>query len=378
MWPFYANRQYQVLNEIEISRAALEHNHQALQAAQPQAQIVPVLKSNAYGHGLTAVAPIFDSLGAPFLAVDSLYEAYELAKAKVKTPILILGYTAPVNLTVKKVPFSFVVYDLEVAQALNRYQPGCEVHLFVDTGMNREGVPVEELPAFVAKLKKLNNLKIVGLTSHFADADNPTDTSMTRDQLAAYRQAVQICEAQGVRFQWKHLAASGGAYKVSVPDLNVIRAGLASYGWSPLSAADPRTQDIELQPALSFTSTLVQIKSVPAGAKVGYNATYTTTRPTILGLIPAGYYEGVDRRLSNQGLMTIKGQLCPIVGRVSMNMTAIDITGVEHPQVGDKVMVYSREKEAPNSIAAAAQVAGTIPYELLVHLAESVRRTVVD
>jgi alanine racemase len=291
---------------------------------------------------------------------------------------LILGYTAPVNLTVKKVPFSFVVYDLEVAQALNRYQPGCEVHLFVDTGMNREGVPVEELPAFVAKLKKLNNLKIVGLTSHFADADNPTDTSMTRDQLAAYRQAVQICEAQGVRFQWKHLAASGGAYKVSVPDLNVIRAGLASYGWSPLSAADPRTQDIELQPALSFTSTLVQIKSVPAGAKVGYNATYTTTRPTILGLIPAGYYEGVDRRLSNQGLMTIKGQLCPIVGRVSMNMTAIDITGVEHPQVGDKVMVYSREKEAPNSIAAAAQVAGTIPYELLVHLAESVRRTVVD
>lgn len=376
MWPFSA-REYQVLNEIRVSVAALRANHQLLQEVHPEAQIVPVLKSNAYGHGLTTVASIFDEVGAPFLAVDSLYEAYELQKVGVKTPILIMGYTMPANLSVKKVPFSFVVYDLELARALNHSQPGCQVHIFVDTGMSREGVPLTELAGFIEELKKLSKLRLVGLTSHLADADNPASAEMTRAQVDTFRQALKIGEAAGLQFQWKHLSASGGAYKLNLPELNMIRAGLASYGWSPLSGADEQAAKVTLQPALEFVSTLVQVKHVPAGTRVGYNATYTTTKETVLGLVPAGYYEGVDRRLSNQGLMMVKGQACPILGRVSMNMTTIDITGVENPQVGDQVTIYSRDLITPNSLAAAAQLAGTIPYELLVHLAESVRRTVV-
>lgn len=376
MWPFSSRSEYQVLNEVHIRADALRANHQALQAFHPEAQIVPVLKSNAYGHGLTTVGPIFDSLRAPFLAVDSLYEAYELHKAGIRTPLLIMGYTAPSNLAVKRLPFAFVVYDLEIARALNQFQPGAEVHLFVDTGMNREGIPLNQLPAFITELKKLSHLQVRGITSHLADADNPTSEHMTTDQLTAFRQALTICEQAGVPIQWRHLSASGGAYKLKAPELNMIRAGLASYGWSPLSQVDNYASSLTLQPALEFVSTLVQIKTVPAGTKVGYNATYTTTKKTVLGLLPAGYYEGVDRRLSSKGVVIVKGQACPILGRVSMNMTTIDVTGVENPQVGDRAIIYSRELVAPNSVAAAAELAGTIPYELLVHLAESVRRTV--
>src|SRR5688572_21384100 len=137
MWPF-TPRPYQALNQVTVSEAALRANHQALQAAHPEAQIVPVLKSNAYGHGLTTVAPVFDSFNAPFLAVDSLYEAYALHKINIHTPILIMGYTVPINLKVKKLPFAYAIYDIEMARALNQYQAGCEVHIFVDTGMNRE------------------------------------------------------------------------------------------------------------------------------------------------------------------------------------------------------------------------------------------------
>src|SRR3972149_6253295 len=174
---------YRHLNQVQVSKTALEHNHRALQQFHPEAKICHVLKSNEYGHGLKQVAPIFNSFGSPFLVVDSLFEAYELYKLGVRTRILILGYTDPVNFKVKKLPFHVAVFNLELAKVLNHYQPDCSVHIFVDTGMSREGVPLAELRAFMKELKKLSNLTVAGLASHFADSDNPRSTAFVEAQV---------------------------------------------------------------------------------------------------------------------------------------------------------------------------------------------------
>jgi alanine racemase len=370
-------RKYQHLNKIFVIELALRHNHQTLQNFHPEAKIVPVLKSNAYGHGLTLVAPIFDDLNPTFLTVDSLYEAYELVKLKVKSQILILGYTHPDNFSVKRLPFHITVFDLEVARSLNIYQRNCKVHIFVDTGMCREGIPLNELRNFIQEIKKMTNLEIVGLASHFADADNPSDDSFAQKQLANYKKALQILEEEGITPQYRHISASAGAFKIKDGTCNMIRAGLASYGINPLETSDLSHNQLSLKPALLFTSTLAQIKTVSNGDRIGYNGTFIVKESMKIGLLPLGYYEGVDRRLSNKGSVLINGTVCPILGRVSMNMTTVDLSDVKNPKVGDEVIIYSDNQSDVNSLINSAKTAGSIPYELVVHLAESVRREVI-
>ncbi len=369
-------RKYQHLNKILVSRSALEHNYRVLADLNPNLQIAPVLKSNAYGHGLKLVASIFDKLNPPFFMVDSLYEAYEIRKLKLKTPVLIMGYTHPNNLKIKRLPFHFAVFDLDTARALNSKQRNCPVHLFIDTGMHREGVMPGELPGFLSELKKLTNLRLVGLASHLADADSTTGARFTEKQLQVFEDALEVVRAHGFDPQWRHVQASAGVMTAKHPALNVARAGLVCYGLSPLSSA--RAGKITLRPALTFTSTLAQIKMLKKGDIVGYNRTYRCASDMTVGLVPAGYYDGVDRRLSNVGVISVEGVECPILGRVSMNMTVIGLDGVRNPRLGQKATIYSNDPSAGNSLASAAARCNTIPYDLLVHLAESIRREVVE
>lgn len=369
-------KKYQHLNKVFVSSSAIRHNYKTLQDYHPEAQICPVLKSNAYGAGLVQTAHIFDSLGAPFLVVDSLYEAYKLYKQKVKTPILILGYTIPENFKVKRLPFVYGVYDLEVAKALNTYQPGAAIHIFVDTGMTREGVQIEHLDKFVKELKKLKKLRIEGLASHFAEADNAKSFAKTKQQVENFKQAYEILKSNGIDPKWRHISASAGAFKLHDEVFTMIRVGKAMYGVSPLELVDPFYKKLKLEGVLSFESTIAQIKSIKKGTEVGYSFTYKTPKDMNIAILPAGYYEGVDRRLSNKGVVQVNGRYCPIIGRVSMNMTAIDVTTV-NCKVRDKVVIYSNKTEDKNSIYNTAITAGTIPYEIVVHIAESVRREVV-
>jgi len=369
MFSIFKRKPYHHLNKILIDERALISNHQTLKKLHPESKIAPVLKSNAYGHGLTTVASIFDKLNAPFLIVDSLYEAYELYKKNIKTPILIIGYTDPRNYAVKPLPFHYSVFDLETAQALNKYQPGSSIHIFVDTGMSREGVRIDNLPNFIKEIQKLKNIKVEGLVSHFADADNPTDASFTKKQLNNYHQALQIFNDHGIDPKWKHISASAGAFKVENKTFNLIRAGLVSYGVSPF---DENIK--QLKPSLTLQSTIIQIKQLQKGDLVSYSLTYQAPSDMTVGILPAGYYEGVDRRLSNRGVVKIKNKYCPIVGRVCMNLTIIDLSKVKNPKVGDKVEIYSTDTTAENSVFNLAKTAQTIPYKLLTGLADSIRR----
>src|SRR5258706_8928512 len=216
--------------------------------------------------------------------------------------------------------------------------------------MHREGVTLDDLPEFLSKLKKYKNINFVGLCSHFADSDNPTSSKFTESQIKQFKHALDIVNQNGFFPQWKHLSASAGSFKIKDPLLNMIRVGKAHYGINPLADNDPCKNRIKLTPVLEFSTTLAQIKRVPKGSFVGYSLTHRTKKTATLGLLPAGYYEGIDRRLSNNGFVKIRDVFCPIVGQVSMNMTVIDISKLVNPQIGEKVIIYSSELSDINSI----------------------------
>lgn len=365
-------RRYRRLNTVAISKSALLHNYEYLTKSSGM-KIAPVLKSNAYGHGLVEVARIMDTVNAPFLCIDSIYEAYHCLKAKIKTPLLIMGYIHPESLHVKKLPFSYAVYGYEMLEGIARYQPHAGIHIFVDTGMHREGVLLNELSQFVTRAKELN-LKIEGVMSHFAMADKPDDVD-TKMQVANFKKAQDILNEQKIFPQWVHLAASSGILNTKrYPGHigNMGRAGIALYG------IDPENKNLQLKPVLELKTSVVQIKEVQEGKKVGYDFTFTASENIKVAVLPIGYNDGVDRRLSNKGFVEIKGVLCSVLGRVSMNITAIDVTKISDIKVGDEVVIYSSNPNSKNSITQSAVMCGTIAYELLVHVFPSTKRIVID
>ncbi|MBI2600152.1 alanine racemase [Candidatus Daviesbacteria bacterium] len=372
--------EYQTLNRIEVSKENLLDNFRYLSKLNPKLKIAPVVKSNGYGHGILEVSKALSSTSdverkIPFLCVDSLFEAYQLLKAKITLPILIMGFTDPENLKVKKLPFCYAVYNLELARVLNDYQTNCKVHIFVDTGMGREGVPLEQLPKFLLELKQLKNLKIEGLMSHLASSESKHD-KLFLNQIKSFKKAQAICKRMGIKPKWLHIAASGSIInpetrKIVASVSNLVRAGLALYGYSGASS------DRNLQPALKLTSKLTQIKNIKKGEKVGYDGTYLAKQNMLIGILPIGYYDGVDRGLSNKGIVMIDSTVCPIIGRVSMNLTTIDLSKVKNPMTDQQVTVYSDNKQNKNSIENAAKICKKIPYEILVNLAASTKRVVV-
>lgn len=404
---------YHPLNKITVSQKNLLFNYQYLSSINNSIKVCPVLKSNAYGHGTAQVAKVLDHVDAPFLCVDSLYEAYELLKVKVKTPVLIMGYIDPVNLKVKRLPFSYAVYDPSLLEVIDRYQHGAGIHIKVDTGMHRLGIPINELDDFLNQLKKFKNIHVEGLMSHFADADNPND-DLTQLQINNFKKAIEILAQNGFNPKWKHIANSDGLLDIDgklLSDIsNMARVGIASYGihsagntYSDFSTSvilsredegsqqkpkrDSSVSDLrripqndsqrQLKPVLTLTSQIVQIKTVNKGERVGYGGTFSAKSGLTLAILPIGYNDGVDRRLSNIGFVTINGVACPIVGRVSMNITAVDISKVKNAKVGQEVVVFSDNPSDPNSIENAAKLCDTIPYDLLVKLHPSIRRETI-
>lgn len=200
---------YHPLNKIEISSLFLLHNYTYLSSLNPSLKVVPVLKSNAYGHGIIQVASILDKVQAPFFAVDSIYEAYELVNAGVKTKIFIMGYVDPENLKVKQLPFSYAVYNEEQLSVISEYQKGAGVHIKFDSGMHRLGVTIDELPEFLELFHRYRSVRVEGFMSHFAESEHP-HSDLTKMQITNYRKALTMLEDYAIRPQWKHFGNSAG------------------------------------------------------------------------------------------------------------------------------------------------------------------------
>lgn len=364
----FGRKNYRNLNTLHVFKAALKHNLNLYKKTCPEQAVCPVLKSNAYGHGLTLVAKALDDEKAPFFIVDSLYEAYELKKARIKTPILIIGCTHPDNLKGRRLPFHFSVFNKESADVFAKM--GTPVHIKVETGFSRMGFSLEELRDHLPSFKK-NKLNIEGIYTHFADADNP-ENKKTEDQMKRFQEAVTLVKEAGFNPKWIHCGNSAGAPKINNSGTNMMRLGLCLYGIPVLEPSDAFYIE-GLQPALELESTLVSIKTLQKGETVSYNGTFTADKDMTIGVVPVGYYEALPRTLSNKGFIEVNGTQCPILGRVCMNMCMIDLSHAE-AKLFDPVIVYSRITAQKNSVLNQSATAEMIPYELLVHISESVAR----
>lgn len=357
-------KDYQTLNTVRVSKSALLHNLEHYRKKLPGQAICPVLKSNAYGHGLELVAQAWDRKNCPFFVVDSLYEAYKLEAARIKTPILILGYTKPENLEGRRFKFHFTASDLEGARHLAKL--GVPVHLELDTGFNRMGFSLEQLKEQLDELKRLK-LKVVGVFTHFADADNPSDASFTKAQKDRFKEGVRLIQDAGFKPKWIHTGGSGSNLKVEFPLINMRRIGIELYGHSPYDDAGKQLIQ-ELKPALEFSSSIIALRDLKKGDKVGYGCTFEAHKDMKIAVLAAGYYEGLPRSLSNQS---------EFVGRICMNHCMIDASTLKQPKLGDPYVLYSRDPNSPKHVYARAKAAQCLNYELLVRLSESVRRELV-
>lgn len=374
--------EYQTLNEITINSSALINNYNYFQKNNPQCHICPVLKSNAYGHGLLQTAQIIDKhfKDTPYIMVDSLYEAYELYKQDIKTPIMIMGYTDPQNYHIwKKLPFTFTVYDVDSLKTLNKHQPNAKIHIKLDTGMCRLGLQKKDISEFITTLKKYPNLKIEGIYSHLSQASDPQKITFTNRQIKLFKEMVSVFERSGFNFKYKHIAATAGASIIQDPYFNLIRLGLGFYGYSPFGThtKETRTQKLFLKPALNFTSRLALIKQIKAGSQVSYGDSYLTKQDELIGIITAGYYEGIPYSLSNRASFLIQNTNCPIAGNINMNMTIIKIPRTINVKIGDRVTIISSNINNPCSAYKLCTTLNIPIHTLICSLHPSIRRKII-
>jgi alanine racemase len=318
---------------LEISKSALDHNSAHYKALiGNHNKLAVVIKGNGYGHGLSTIATLCDQNPAiDWLCVAQLSEA--LLIDTINKPILVLGYSdTDLSLAVNK-KIDFMVDNLEYAEKLNtigkKYNHQFGVHIKVDTGLSRIGVLPTYAYTFIKQLQNLPYLFINGIYSHFASSDkNP---AFTNDQLQQLIDVIHDLIQHNITLPNIHMSNTAAISTISYPDFfNFFRVGLGIYGLGPLEPA--------LEPVLTWKTRITRIKNIPAHTFVGYAESYKTTRPTRIALIPVGYADGYQFRFSNNASVLIKGTRAPLIGRVSMNITIIDVTDTD-AQVDDEVIL---------------------------------------
>lgn len=362
-----------MLSWVEVDTARIRANIDAFRGlAAPDTAIMVVVKANAYGHGLNVVAPVAAE-GGNWLGVNCLDEALAITKLGITNRIAILGHTAPgeAGIAVRN-DYRQGLYRLDVAEALSIAAQSlgrtANVHIKIETGTNRQGVAVAELEDFVRAVLNFPGLKIEGVYTHFANIEDTLNPSFAQLQLRRFNQALGVLDRLGVRPTQIHAAATAGALLYPETNFTMIRIGIGAYGIWPSRetqlAARERGRQISLSPVLNWKTRVAQIKKVCAGDYVGYGLSFQASRPMRVGVLPVGYYDGYDRKLSNSGRVLINGQAVPVIGRVAMNMMMIDITDAA-AEIDDEVVLLGRQGNAEIRAEEVAEKAGTIPYELL-------------
>ncbi|MBN1355324.1 alanine racemase [bacterium] len=362
----------------EIDLSAINHNLSVIRKAVNQVKIIAVVKANAYGHGILRIAREAVDSGVEYLGVGFLEEGILLRKKGFTNPILVLG--GVLFRQVKRFldhDLEITVSSLELAYAVNKvaqkYGTKARVHLKFDTGLNRIGISHHKAPLVFERLVPLKHLDIVGIYSHFSDADNPVG-DFTRIQGRRFESIVKAGEVFSICPQYKHIACSGAILQHPDTFYNMIRAGLAMYGLYP---SDRFPRKLDLKPALTFKSRIVFMKTINEGEPIGYGRTHYTQNRTRIATIPVGYGDGYNRKLSNNGFVLIKGRRYPIVGTVCMDQIMVDIGLEANIHVGDEVVLYGRQGSEMIPVEEIAFRIGTIPYEVVCCLTRRVPRVYI-
>jgi alanine racemase len=365
-------KEFTTHNLIEVSQEAILHNL-ALFSKLSGKKVIPVLKGNAYGHGIEPVAIALKHADIPYIAVDGYFEALRIREVS-NQPVLIMGAILPENFARMKYDnFTFVVQDEATVTALGKTGKHIKVHVECNTGMNRYGTKLVDLSALVALILKQKNLEIEGVMSHLADSDGTDDVTVAR-AVQQFDDCVDMVRTAGARPTIFHVAQSAGSLKALSKYANTIRLGIGLYGINPFPLKHPLHDKLkDLTPALRLISTVTKVIELEKGDQVSYNYTYTAPKQMKVGVIPLGYYEGLNRALSNVGVVKVGDAFTPIVGRVCMNHTIVNLDGVP-AKVGDTVVVYSDKPTDRNSIDIIATEHGLFNYNLLTALSVDVRR----
>ncbi len=357
--------------QVSVNRSALEYNLKVFQGICGTAAVAPVLKSNAYGHGLVHVARILDSAGCPFFVVDGYHEALILRNEGIRTPLLVMGFTPSENILCSRLRnVAFMVGDLEQVRTLAAHRRSqCRLHLKVDTGLHRHGVAPSEFNEALHLVTSAPGLELEGICSHFADASG-SNTAFTKTQLTRWNRLV---EPHRNRVRYLHIANTAGTAWMQDAVVNAARVGLGLYGYDT-----HLSRSLSLKPALSIHSRLQSFRTINQGERVGYGLTWQASEVTTLALIPTGYHACVDHRLSNKGAFRIEGAVCPIVGRVCMNTTVINIAHVLDAKPGQVVEIIASDPGAVNSVRKIANICDTTPHVILSGVSPLLRRVIVE
>ncbi|MBW2607769.1 MAG: alanine racemase [Deltaproteobacteria bacterium] len=369
----------------EIDLNAIAHNVLELRRiTAPSARLMVAVKANAYGHGIIEVAGQALKSGADALGVARVDEGIQLRQAGIDAPVLVFGYT-PSSEAARLYEFDLIqtVYSYETARELSDTASSSDIkiniHLKVDTGMGRLGLlpdsrraaPADRAVEEVKSIAGLSGLKLEGIFTHFATADW-SDKSYAEKQFQIFSNFLDQLHKAGLQFSVKHAANSGAIIDMPQTHLDMVRAGICVYGLYPSDEIDKSL--IKLLPAMTLKARIIHLKKVPAGFMVSYGITHKTKKPTTIATIPVGYGDGFSRLMSSRGHMLVHGQKAPIIGRVCMDLTMIDVGHIPKVEIEDEVVVFGHQGNASISADEIAELTGTINYEVVTRISARVPR----
>jgi alanine racemase len=351
---------------IEIDQAAVAHNTRRFkQIMGDDVTLMAVVKANAYGHGALAVSTTALHNGATYLGVATVNEAIELRDAGITAPILCMGYTPPWAVRqALRYDVTLTLYDLDIARSFDRVaremNARLRTHIKIDTGMSRLGLLPDQVTTFFRSAKNLTNLEFEGIYTHFAAAES--DADYTQMQFKAFTDQVRMLKAAGFGFRYIHAANTAGALHFPDTRQNMVRCGIGLYGLNP-SSTMPLPSDF--RPALTWKTSIAQVKTLAPGTAVGYGNTYRTRGKERIAIIPVGYADGFRRAPQHWGEVLVNGQRAPLVGRVSMDMSMINVTAIPEVNIGDEVVLIGNQGEDRITVDDVAHKLGTTAYEVV-------------
>jgi len=367
----------------EINLDNLIHNFRLIRSAVgPGVAVMPAVKADAYGHGAAECARALEREGAEWFGVAIPEEALKLREAGIHRPILCLGgfWEGQQEMIIER-GITPVLFRLDLLEQLNLSARSrgliADYHLKVDTGMGRLGVAHQEVEAFLDNAAEFENVRLDGLMTHFASADEPDDGGFASKQIALFESAVRMTRACGHNPTWIHQSNSAATLGYPQARGNLVRPGGVLYGlWRDVT--NPSVEPLDWRPVMSLSTRIMLLKTVPAGTPLGYGRTFVTSRESRIATLAIGYEDGLSRALSNKGRVIVRGQFAPIVGRVSMDLTIIDVTGITGVTTGDEVAIIGSQGANRISAEDIAQSIGTISYEVTCRVSERVPRLYVS
>jgi alanine racemase len=342
-----------------------------------------MVKGNAYGHGLCESARVLLDAGVEMLGVEAVGEALALRTDEITCPILLVGPLAPANVpllwTYQLTPLLISPEQVQMVGEFARQAAcGLDVHLKFDTGMHRQGIMRDELPRLLDLLAKYPELRVSGVATHLARADEAEQPGWTRHQLEQFHDIIATLAAAGIRPRIRHAANSAAALLWPETHLDMVRLGIALYGFWPGPAVQRASAGkLTLRPVMAWKTRVAAVKEVGCGGHIGYNGSYVTTRTSHIAVLPLGYYDGYSRSLSNLGQVLVHGQRAPVCGRVSMNLMSVDVTDIPAVKPGDEVVLIGQQGTSAITAEEIAAWLGTIHYEVTTRINPLIPRIVV-